>query len=359
MQDCKYKYEFVTDALRENIRNGIYPTGKLPEEKELMVKFRVGKKTVYNALKQLSSEGIIKRIKSKGTFIDGILGRSVTVSGQVAVAMRYTGHYYSTLAMMIRKQLAEKSLLTVPVDYSGDISERKENLSRDNLFLLLNSSIYGVVYDGDGYWMLPFLKDFPQVRSVCINNFDAPGDIPGSAVLIDYEAGVYDTVRYLASKGRKKIMCLTYKPKVFPIEDKFHFSRHPVNQTIEGYSRAMKAEGLSENIDVVYKITESLDDQIRGILSRKNRPDAIICSADNLAVKVIINAMIMGIDIPHNLAVVGMYNTPWCEEAPIKISSLSFKENEIAALAVDLITQEKSEKKIIKIKPELIKRESA
>jgi len=360
MKCYKYKYELGSDSFFAYIKDGIYSTGQLPEEKKLMAEFGVGKKTVYNALKKLSIEGIVRRVKSKGTFVNGVFGKSLTVSGQVAVVMNHTGHYYSMLSMMLRKHLGEKSLLSIPIDIENNFSEIiYKDAFKGNLSLLLNSNIYGVIFDGNNYWNHPFLKDFPNIRSVVVDNFDAADDIPGSAVLIDFEVGIYDSVRHLLSSGYKKIMLMTHKPSNFPIENKVHAKRHPVNQMIKGYTDSMTDAKLSENIDVTYKIKSILSDQIRGILSRKNRPDAIICDSDSFAVKVIVTAMEMGINIPNDLAVIGMYNTPWCVESPIKISSLSFKENEIANHAVDLLTRKNPERKIIKVKPEIIKRESS
>ncbi|ACR80667.1 MULTISPECIES: GntR family transcriptional regulator [Kosmotoga] len=56
--------------LRENIENGIYKRGdQLPTEKEICEMFNVSRTTVRRALEELKREGIIERIKGKGTFI--------------------------------------------------------------------------------------------------------------------------------------------------------------------------------------------------------------------------------------------------------------------------------------------------
>lgn len=358
----KYKYQAVADLLRENIRSGLYPTGELPDEKALMKQFDVGKITVYNALKLLTEEGIISRVQGKGTFVNGIFGQSLTISGQVAVIMNHIGHYYSNLARHIRALLFEHCLYSIPVDYlSVEAAERAKDVRIiDRLSLLLNSNIHGVIYDGNGYAKFPFMDNYPHMRSVVVNYFDSPGEACGGAVLIDFEKGAVKAVRYLAGKGHKRILLLTHRPREFPIQDPDHARRHPVNQINNGYLTTMAEYGLAEFCEILLRGEDNIDDLIRGILSRTaNRPDAIVCSADNMALKIIMTAFTMGIRIPEDLSVIGMYDTPWAEESPIKITSLSFKEEAIAQNAVRLIAARSWEKETIHIEPELIIRRSA
>jgi len=99
---------------------------------------------------------------------------------------------------------------------------------------------------------------------------------------------------------------------------------------------------------------------IKGLLlDEENRPDAIICSFDSVAVKIITVAEKIGIRVPEDLAVIGIYNTPWCTESPVSLTSISLRPEEMAERAVQVLLAEHApEHKIIKIKPELIIRRS-
>ena len=350
----KYKYESVAELIRENIRKGGYPGGELPGEALLGKEFGVGKITVYHALKLLAEEGLIDRVKKRGTFVKGVSGQPVSVSSQVAMVMRHTGHYFGRLAAHIRAHLLEHSLLGLPADI-GDDESRK---SRESLFTLLGSKIYGVVFDGDAYFKFPFMNNFPRVRSVLLQHFDASGEIPDCAVLVDFEEAAYLATSHMVAGGRKRIVLCTHKPENFPIADEAHARRHPGTLLGQGYRRAMAEAGLGEGERVFLPIAEP-GDMLRGLLTRRQRPDAIVCNSDIWAVRVVSACQELGLKVPEDLAVTGMYNTPWCNECPVRLTSVSFEEKEIARLAVELLTARNPVEKVVTVKPRLIVRESS
>ncbi len=64
------KREMIFNDLRRNIIAGITPPGtKLPTELELSVQYGVARDTLRDSLKKLEEEGLIERIKSRGTFV--------------------------------------------------------------------------------------------------------------------------------------------------------------------------------------------------------------------------------------------------------------------------------------------------
>ncbi len=64
------KRDMIFNDLRRNIIAGITPPGtKLPTELELSVQYGVARDTLRDSLKKLEEEGLIERIKSRGTFV--------------------------------------------------------------------------------------------------------------------------------------------------------------------------------------------------------------------------------------------------------------------------------------------------
>ncbi len=355
LETCKYKYEVVADAIRRNIRQGHYSTGKLPDEDILIREYGVSKRTISSALKQLSNESVITRVKSKGTFISSRSNQSLTLCGLVGVMMDFSGHYYGTLAKHIRHYLSERLFYMLELENNTTLDKEAERF-RNYLFTVLNSRIQGVIYDGNGYCKSTFLREFKDMRSVAVNCFDAPGPIPDCAVLADYRSGMYDMVNHLLERGCRRIMLSVGIPSIFPILDPVHAARHPVNQVIDGYKEAMNKAGLGDYIE-----TNALHDEdvIRGVLMRRQRPEAIVCHNDSMAVKIILNALILGIKVPEELLVSGMYNTPWTTICPVKLTSISLEEEEIARRAVQLLTAPDAANVTELVKPKIIKRESA
>lgn len=65
-------YRQIADRLREEIAAGRFePSGRLPSESEIGIRFAVSRVTVRLALDRLEAEGLIERRKGKGTFTAG------------------------------------------------------------------------------------------------------------------------------------------------------------------------------------------------------------------------------------------------------------------------------------------------
>jgi GntR family transcriptional regulator len=65
-------YQQIADRLRADIERGAFaPDGKLPAERELMIRFGVSRVTVRQALAQLLSAEQVVRKQGKGTFVAG------------------------------------------------------------------------------------------------------------------------------------------------------------------------------------------------------------------------------------------------------------------------------------------------
>ena len=63
-------YEQAAEALRRDIRNGVYDAKyRLPTEEDLSAKYGISRITVRHALTELVREGLVERKQGKGTFI--------------------------------------------------------------------------------------------------------------------------------------------------------------------------------------------------------------------------------------------------------------------------------------------------
>lgn len=75
------KYVIVQNYIKDKIECGVLKTGdKIPSENELAQLFNCSRATINSAITRLSLEGVVERIKGKGTFVktpDNILSNSV------------------------------------------------------------------------------------------------------------------------------------------------------------------------------------------------------------------------------------------------------------------------------------------
>ena len=64
------KYIQLYNELKSEIESGKYPSGsRIPNTRELMANKNLSLATVVKAVKMLEAEGLIRRVKSKGTFV--------------------------------------------------------------------------------------------------------------------------------------------------------------------------------------------------------------------------------------------------------------------------------------------------
>lgn len=84
-------YYQVMRSLKEDILSGRFvPEGRLPSEAELTQIFKVSRVVVRQALKILEDEGLIVRIKGKGTFVskDAVADEAPVLSGYIEDFLR-------------------------------------------------------------------------------------------------------------------------------------------------------------------------------------------------------------------------------------------------------------------------------
>ncbi len=91
-----------------------------------------------------------------------------------------------------------------------------------------------------------------------------------------------------------------------------------------GYRAAMHAAGLDRNIRVVEAVQTSREVQAvaRQLLQSRNRPDAIFCWTDFIALEVLSVARDLNLSVPDDLAVVGYDNTWHCDLTQNALTSI-------------------------------------
>ena len=357
---AKYKYQAVANDLRRRLGAGEFLDGRLPGEDELIARYGVGKITAYNAVKELVKSGQALRVKGKGTFVnDGSYahGACGVVSRQVAVIAQAPGMYQGMLFERLSLQLLERGFFPVTARLSDFAGGRLSDSAVTGLF---NSGIKNAIVFGESYWKRRFLDGHDAVNRVFIGYFDADGGPPGGlAVLVDYESGVYQATLSLGRSGRRRIALFRH-PNTVRIEmTASHKRNHPLFQAEAGYRRAIRELGQDE--ELICQFPWGRQERLAclaHLFEPARRPDGIVCLQDSVAVSVMIQAMTSGSRVPDDLAIIGFYNTYWCDEAPVPLSSVSTRPELIAEKAVEALISSK-DVGVLTIKPELLVRESS
>lgn len=177
----------------------------------------------------------------------------------------------------------------------------------------------------------------------------------GIGVTTDDFQGAVDVVEHLAKLGHRRIAHLTMKENV-----EFAVNRR------NGYLEGMKMFAAGTPPRIIESVTDNYSDVCRKLLSEpeKQRPTAVFCVMDNVAMELMRIAIELGIKLPRQLSIAGFGDLDMAEYAAVPLTTVSQPFKEMGSLTVskiiDVIENPDSPEKIInlKLKTKLIIRES-
>jgi DNA-binding LacI/PurR family transcriptional regulator len=134
----------------------------------------------------------------------------------------------------------------------------------------------------------------------------------------DDRLGAALVVQHLVAGGHRKISYLSQQLHGA------NLAAMVTTQREAGYRAAMQEAGLKKHIQVVEAMQTSRETQhlARQMLQSRNRPDAIFCWTDFIALEVLSVAKELGLVVPGDLAVVGYDNTSWRDLAQNALTSI-------------------------------------
>lgn len=141
-----------------------------------------------------------------------------------------------------------------------------------------------------------------QTPTVLVNCFEATPRYP--QVVPDDESGGYEAAKVVLEAGHRKIAFLQLIPDMVA-----------TGLRARGFQRAMKAYGVSPNPNWLIHGAESatkeggefdhLTDAIERLFASPDRPTAILCGNDKMAMRVIFILQRRGLRVPEDVSVVG------------------------------------------------------
>jgi len=354
------KSQQIINALEEEITSGnMVPGQRLQSVRTIAENFETSISVVDNALNTLERRGLILRKPRCGVFVNGAPAESVNLQNNVLVCMPYSGHVYQDLFALIMEKLNRLGMIPMLVDYRQLLVDKPAPALTREVNRLLNGNIRAAIFFGRNYWQNPVLERYPDIKGIFMFELDYPGIIPGSAVLVDYEAASYAMADHLAKLGHKKIMfCLAEPdPSTTPVQSR---NLHHFGHICSGYERALRDNGIANyNMINTQAWGENVNEQVLAeIMASPARPDAIMCHMDRSAYRFIEAAEKLGIKVPEDLAITGFFNTPWSEMSQVKITTVNFNLDDLTGQVTDMIIAKNTERKAVYIKPELIIKDS-
>ncbi|MGI4788271.1 MAG: GntR family transcriptional regulator [Janthinobacterium lividum] len=286
------KHREVASALRCEIDAGTWLVGeRLPGEQDLARRFQVAHMTMRHAVANLVDEGVLVRVRGKGTYLvpkDQESAAPRTHSPMVllfpADAQRLDPYYFPEVLEGFQAVLEERG-------YRASI--QSDDTSK--LSLEPGSAVACLVFEENQVRRLEQLRD-SGFHVLAINRYTGRRSIP--EVRIDDAQGVANAVAHLVSLSHERIGFICGPNTNFDAADR-----------LRGFRDAVKTHGIRVAPEAGSGFNEAAGyAATRHLLALPHRPTAIICASDLSALGAIKAAHDLGLSVPKGLSVIGFGN---------------------------------------------------
>jgi GntR family transcriptional regulator of arabinose operon len=329
MKESETKHEIIEKHYISLIEENKVSAGEqLPSENEIADLFKVSRHTVRQALSYLVQEGWIYKERGKGSFYSS--KKSNKTNKNIAVLTTYISDYiFPKIISGIEEELRKKGYNLLLFNSNNDIENERicfENIIKQDIAGLIvepaQSTINNLHHES--------IKklEHNNIKYIAIN---ANCDEDNSAfIIVDDEQGGYKVTKYLLELGHKNIAA------IFKADDLQGKKRR------KGYVKALEEYNLSFNKNIVGEyITDNqemyIDQFTKKILNMENRPTAIVCYNDKVALRVIDNCRKEGIKIPKDLSIISFDDSSLAVSSDVKITTIKHPKEEMGIKAAKCI----------------------
>jgi LacI family transcriptional regulator len=253
--------------------------------------------------------------------------------------------FFTDVARSAERRAAEHNLVVL-LGTSDENPEREraylETFEEQRVFGLLISPV------GEDLSRLTALHD----RGVPIVLVDRDGDgTPFASVAVDDVAGGHLAAEHLCVQGRRRLAYVGGSMALRQVADRLTGAR----QALQDYPGAtLEVIDTAEPTVLAGRSAgERLCERPAG-----ERPDAIFCANDLLAIGMLQSLSGFGVDVPGEIAVIGYDDIDFARSAAIPLSSISQPSAQIGATAIDLLLAEAADPRHVMFRPELVVRAS-
>lgn len=171
-------------------------------------------------------------------------------------------------------------------------------------------------------------------------------------ILSDDYGGIFQAVEYLVSRGHKNIGLLSGR-----------FTPFIYSRRYSAYLDAMKKYGLTPDYRFVQTVEPTIKDAyllVSSILSQGDRPTALLCTNDSIAIGALKAAVRSGLRIPQELSIIGYDNSDLCIVSEPELTTVGTDMAKMGRLSVEYlmaqINRQTPNEKIVTVESKLILR---
>jgi len=140
------KYEELLNFIRKEIEDGnLLPGQKLASENELAEQFGISRQTVRRAIGVLEDQGVVRRVRGSGTYLNDPRGKVIENRNRIAVVTTYVDSYiFPKTIQGIERQLFERGY-SVQLSFTNNTLERERSVLTH---IINRGDVAGVIVEG-------------------------------------------------------------------------------------------------------------------------------------------------------------------------------------------------------------------
>jgi LacI family transcriptional regulator len=167
---------------------------------------------------------------------------------------------------------------------------------------------------------------------ILANCFAVSGDRP--SIIPDDEAGGYEQARYLLQRGHRRIAFVTLIPDIEATRLRGQGARRAFQDAGVFFDESLEMRGMIGPVGKEEMVTYGV---ARELLARKDRPTAIVCGNDQVAMQVYAAAASLGLQVPDDLSIMGFDDLRLISETLYpQLTTVALPYFEIGRKAVEL-----------------------
>lgn len=318
--------DFVLKQIAAGLKNGdlLWPEHKLSRS------LGVGKSTVRRAMRDLVEAGIVRQQQGKGSFVSdarhprvkALALNAIRVVGFLSPYAHHEDGFMREITLGAEQAFDHKRFLLVTKHVHIPLYREADVLP--GLVEKVQGLLWLSTMNDAACKMIAELHDrrFPLVL---VDRF--PPDVPCSCVASDnLEVGIMGT-RHLLDLGHRRIL---------------HFTRDEdisaTHEREEGYTLVMKQAGLAPRVVRLGdggNVEEILGESLSA--PRDQRPTAVFCLNDSIAIKCCNALKRLGVRIPQQMSVVGVDDDPEAAAYEVPLTTVAQARRQMGFKAARLL----------------------
>jgi len=330
----RYQYQRIEKMIRDRVaRKELLPGDQVESEYELAEKLGVHRFTVNKAVGNLVREGLLFRVKGKGTYVSEKM--QLETAGEKSIGVLYTSssedlftsHFNQEVIGGIRAGTGRDVLIFSSKEHSGGRGPDLNTVSWDKVDGMILFEVFAIEYLREVIDRgVPFVfvdNEHPDIEADCV-------------VMDNYDAG-YQTTKHLIDLGHRRI-ALANEPADVTLPDPAWQERG------RGYEAALAEAGIEIEeryfAALPYRYASEKNEDIHAFFALDEPPTAVYCAGgDGIAITTIRIAEKYGLSVPADLSVAGFGGSQASEISTPQLTTVRASYHQMGRLAVERLIE--------------------